>query len=123
MKFCSKFAFLGTCQKRRYSVVDLTPGFESHTVPCAELFHPLGEEEAELVNGPAHPAMFSAVMRKAGVPKQLGRSTCKLLYGSAQICSQRSLHTPCGATCILIRKCKYCNCCFVLHPPHVLKSV
>jgi hypothetical protein len=44
-------------------------------VHCSELFHPLGEEEAELVSGPAHPAMFSAVMRKAGVPKQLGRVT------------------------------------------------
>jgi len=31
-------------------------------VHCSELFHPLGEEEAELVNGSAHPAMFNALV-------------------------------------------------------------
>ena len=36
-----------------------------------ELFHPLTHEEAALAAGPTHPAMFAAVMRKAGVPKQL----------------------------------------------------
>ena len=36
-----------------------------------ELFHPLTNEEADLAAGPSHPAMFAAVMRKAGVPKQL----------------------------------------------------
>jgi len=36
-----------------------------------ELFHSLTHEEAALAAGPTHPAMFAAVMRKAGVPKQL----------------------------------------------------
>ena len=36
-----------------------------------ELFYPLTEDEADLASGPSHPALFAAVMRKAGVAKQL----------------------------------------------------
>ena len=36
-----------------------------------ELFYPLSSDESILASCPSHPAMFAAVMRKAGVPKQL----------------------------------------------------
>ena len=35
------------------------------------LFYPLTPDEAVLAKGPSHPALFAAVMRKAGVAKQL----------------------------------------------------
>ena len=36
-----------------------------------ELFYNLSREEAKIAGGPTHPALFAAVMRKAGVAKQL----------------------------------------------------
>ena len=36
-----------------------------------EMFYPLSSEESILAACPSHPALFAAVMRKAGVPKQL----------------------------------------------------
>ena len=36
-----------------------------------ELFYPLSKEESMLASSSQHPALFAAVMRKAGVPKQL----------------------------------------------------
>ena len=36
-----------------------------------ELFYPLSPEESILAKSPSHPALFAAVMRKAGVSKQL----------------------------------------------------
>ena len=36
-----------------------------------ELFYPLSAEESILAKSPSHPALFAAVMRKAGVSKQL----------------------------------------------------
>ena len=36
-----------------------------------ELFYHLSPAEADLASGPSHPALFAAVMRKAGVAKQL----------------------------------------------------
>ena len=36
-----------------------------------ELFYPLSTEESILAKSPSHPALFAAVMRKAGVSKQL----------------------------------------------------
>ena len=36
-----------------------------------DLFYPLSSSEADIATGPSHPALFAAVMRKAGVAKQL----------------------------------------------------